>query len=186
MATFFLRIRSHFVNIFNKISWESPKITSPKSPKTSDSWNTEILPIPTAISTKSCPFELKYKGRRTRNTQVRRHKITAYVSARPMSRVKTLWKIWLIMILFYFCWPHFITTEGGVGEHEVMITTLPSYRGTIRHSCGICCFGALLQRGFSNIFIAQPRRKQTTTGIYMRGLRNHRQFFWRGWWGHYV
>ena len=77
---------------------------------------------------------------------------------------------------FYFCWPHFITTEGGVGEHEVMITTLPSYRGTIRHSCGICCFGALLQRGFSNIFIAQPRRKQTTTGIYMRGLRNHRQF----------
>ena len=43
--------------------------------------------------------------------------------------------------------------------------------------CGICCFGALPQRGFSNIFIAQPRRKQTTTGIYMRGLRNHRQFF---------
>ena len=92
MATFFLRIRSHFVNIFNKISWESPKITSPKSPKTSDSWNTKILPIPTAISTKTGPFELKYKGRRTRNTQVCRHKITAYVyllymasCARPIS-----------------------------------------------------------------------------------------------------
>ena len=92
MATFFLRIRSHFVNMFNKISWESPKITSPKSPKTSDSWNTKILPIPTAISTKTGPFELKYKGRRTRNTQVCRHKITAYVyllymasCARPIS-----------------------------------------------------------------------------------------------------
>ena len=79
MATFFLGIQSHFVNIFKKIPWESPKITSPKSPKTSDSWNAKILPIPTAISTKTGPFELKYKGRRTRNTQVCRHKITAYV-----------------------------------------------------------------------------------------------------------
>ena len=92
MATFVLWIRSHFVNIFNKISWEPPKITSPKSPKTSDSWNTNILPIPTAISTKTGPFELKYKGRRTRNSQVCRHKITAYVyllymasCARPIS-----------------------------------------------------------------------------------------------------
>ena len=85
MATFFLRIRSHFVNMFNKISWEPPKITSQKSPKTSDSWNTKILPIPTAISTKTGPFELKYKGRRTRNTQVCRHKITAYVYLSYMS-----------------------------------------------------------------------------------------------------
>ena len=30
MATFFLRIRSHFVNSFNKISLESPKITPPE------------------------------------------------------------------------------------------------------------------------------------------------------------
>ena len=85
MATFFLRIRSHFVNIFNKISWESPKITFQKSPKTLDSWNTKILSIPTAISTKTGPFELKYKGRRTRNTQVCRHKITAYVYLSYMS-----------------------------------------------------------------------------------------------------
>ena len=85
MATFFLRIRSHFVNSLNKISWEPLKIISPKSPKTSDSWNTEILPIPTAISTKTGSFELKYKGRRTRNTQVCRHKITAYVYLSYMS-----------------------------------------------------------------------------------------------------
>ena len=85
MATFFLRIRSHFVNSFNTISWEPLKITSQKSPKTSDSWNTEILPIPTAISTKTGSFELKYKGRRTRNTQVCRHKITAYVYLSYMS-----------------------------------------------------------------------------------------------------
>ena len=67
------------------ISWEPPKITSQKSPKTSDSWNTEMLPIPISISTKTCPFELKYKGRRTRNTQVCRHKITAYVYLSYMS-----------------------------------------------------------------------------------------------------
>ena len=85
MAAFFLRIRSHFVNIFNTISWESPKITSPKSPETSDSWNAKILPIPTAISTTTGPFKLKYKGRRTRNTQVCRHKITAYVYLSYMS-----------------------------------------------------------------------------------------------------
>ena len=85
MATFFLRIRSHVVNNFNKISRELPGITSPKSPKTSDSWNTEILPIPTAISTKTGPFELKHKGRRTRYTQVCRHKITAYVYLSCMS-----------------------------------------------------------------------------------------------------
>ena len=47
--------------------------------------NTEIFPIPTAISTKTDPFELKYKGRRTRNTQVCRHKITAYVYLSYMS-----------------------------------------------------------------------------------------------------
>ena len=92
MATCFLRIRIRFCYKLNKISWELPGITSPKSPKTSDSWNNKILPIPTAISTKTGPFELKYKGRRTRNTQVCRHKITAYVyllymasCARPIS-----------------------------------------------------------------------------------------------------
>ena len=89
MATFFLRIRSRFSCKLNKISWELPGITSQKSPKTSDSWNTEILPIPTAISTKTGPFELKYKGRRTRNTQVCRQKNTtvflylSYMSSRP-------------------------------------------------------------------------------------------------------
>ena len=92
MATFFLRIRTRFSYKLNKISWELPAITFPKSPKTSDSWNTEILPIPIAISTTTGPFALKYKGRRTRNTQVCRHKITAYVyllymasCARPIS-----------------------------------------------------------------------------------------------------
>ena len=85
MATFFLRIRTRFSYKLNNISWELPKITSQKSPKTSDSWNTEILSIPTAISTKTGPFELKYKGRRTRNTQVCRHKITAYVYLSYMS-----------------------------------------------------------------------------------------------------
>ena len=92
MATFFLRIPSHFVNIFNEISWEPPKITSKKNPKTSDSWNTEFLPIPTSISTTTGSFELKYKGRMTHNTQVCRHRITAYVyipymssCARPIS-----------------------------------------------------------------------------------------------------
>ena len=92
MATLFLRIRTRFSYKLNKISWELPEITSQKSPKTSDSWNTEILPIPTAISTKSGPLKLKYKGRRTRNTQVCRHEITAYVylsyksnCARPIS-----------------------------------------------------------------------------------------------------
>ena len=44
-----------------------------------------MLPIPIAISTKTGPFELKYKGRRTRNTQVCRHKITAYVYLSYMS-----------------------------------------------------------------------------------------------------
>ena len=78
MATFFLRIRSCFSYKFNKISWELPEITSQKSAKTSDSGNTKILPIPTAISTKTGSFELKYKGRRTRNTQVCRHKIGTY------------------------------------------------------------------------------------------------------------
>ena len=93
MATFVLRIRSRFSYKLNKISWGPPKITSQKSLKASDSWNTEIVPIPTAISTKTGPFELKYKGRRTRNTQVCRHKITAYVylsyvssCARPISQ----------------------------------------------------------------------------------------------------
>ena len=85
MATFFLRIRSHFVNSFNTTSWEPLKITTQKSPKTSDSWNTKMLPIPTSISTKTWPFELKYEGRRTRNTQVCRHKITAYVYLSYMS-----------------------------------------------------------------------------------------------------
>ena len=85
MATFFLRIRTRFSYKLNKISWEPLKITSQKSRKTSDSWNTEILPIPTAISTKTGSFELKYKGRRTRNTQVCRHKITAYVYLSYMS-----------------------------------------------------------------------------------------------------
>ena len=92
MATFFLRIRTRFSYKLNKISWKLAKITSQKSPKTSDSWNTEFLPIPSAISTKSGSFELKYKGRKTRNTQVCRHKITAYVyfsymssCARPIS-----------------------------------------------------------------------------------------------------
>ena len=85
MATFFLRIRTRFSYKLNKTSWELPGITSPKSPKTSDSWNTEILPIPTAISTKTASFYLKYKGRRTRNTQVCKHKITAYVYLSYMS-----------------------------------------------------------------------------------------------------
>ena len=85
MATFFLRIRTRFSYKLNKILWELAGINSQKSPKTSDSWNTEILPIPTAISTKTGPFELKYKGRRTRNTQVCRHKITAYVYLSYMS-----------------------------------------------------------------------------------------------------
>ena len=85
MATFFLRIQGHFVNSFNKIFWEPLKITSQKSPKTSDSWNPDILPIPISIPTETCPFELKYKGRRTRNTQVCRHKITAYVYLSYMS-----------------------------------------------------------------------------------------------------
>ena len=62
MATFFLRIRTRLSYKLNKISWELPGITSRKSPKTSDSWNTEILPIPTAISTKTGSFELKYKA----------------------------------------------------------------------------------------------------------------------------
>ena len=44
-----------------------------------------MLPIPTSISTETCPFELKYKGRRTRNTQVCRHKLTAYVYLAYMS-----------------------------------------------------------------------------------------------------
>ena len=56
-----------------------------KSPRTSDSWNTEILRIRIAISTNTCRFELRYKGRRTRNTQVCRHKITAYVYLSYMS-----------------------------------------------------------------------------------------------------
>ena len=85
MATFFLRIRSRFSYKLNKISWELPGITSPTNPKTSDYWNTEIFPIPTAISTKTGPFELKYKGRKTRNTQVCRHTITAYVYLSYMS-----------------------------------------------------------------------------------------------------
>ena len=34
---------------------------------------------------KTGPFEVKYKGRRTRNTQVCRHKITAYVYLSYMS-----------------------------------------------------------------------------------------------------
>ena len=85
MATCFLRIQTRFSYIFNNISWELPNITSRKSPKTSDSWNTEFFPIPTAIFTKTCSFELKYKGRRTRNTQVCRHKITAYVYLSYMS-----------------------------------------------------------------------------------------------------
>ena len=85
MATFFLRIRNRFSYKLNKISWELPGITSPKSPKTSDSWNTKILPIPTAISTKTGSFELKHKGRRTRNAQVCRHKFTAYVYLSHMS-----------------------------------------------------------------------------------------------------
>ena len=85
MASFFLRIRSHFVNSFNTICWEPLKITSQRRLKTSESWNTKILPIPSSISTKTCPFELKYKGRRTPNTQVCRHKITAYVYISYMS-----------------------------------------------------------------------------------------------------
>ena len=91
-ATFFSQNPKPFRQYFKKISWEPPKITSQKSPKTSDSWNTKMLPIPTAISTKTGSFELKYEGRRTRNTQVCRHKITAYVyllymasCARPIS-----------------------------------------------------------------------------------------------------
>ena len=47
----FLRVPSHFVYIFSKNFWEPPNITSQKSPKTSDSCNTEMLPIPTSIST---------------------------------------------------------------------------------------------------------------------------------------
>jgi len=85
MATFFHRIRTRFPYKLNKISWEPLKITSQKSPQTSDSWNTDFLPITNAISTKTCSFELKYKGRRTRNTQVCRHKITAYVYLSYMS-----------------------------------------------------------------------------------------------------
>ena len=85
MATFFVRIWTYFPYQLNNISWELPKITSQKSPKTSDALNTDILLIPTSISTKTCPFELKYKGRRTRNTQVCRHKITAYVYLSYMS-----------------------------------------------------------------------------------------------------
>ena len=78
MATFFLGIRTRFSYKLNKISWELAGINSQKSQKTSDSWNTKMLPVPTAISIKTGPFELKYKGRRTRNTQVCRHEITAY------------------------------------------------------------------------------------------------------------
>ena len=85
MATFFLRICTRFSYRLNKISWELPGITSHKSPKTSDSWNTEMLPIPISISTKTSSFELKYIGRRTRNTQICRHKITAYVYLSYMS-----------------------------------------------------------------------------------------------------
>ena len=85
VATFFLRIRTCFSYKLHKISRELPGITFLKSPKTSDSWNTEIFPIPTAISTKTGPFELKYKGRRMRNTQLCRHKITAYVYLSYMS-----------------------------------------------------------------------------------------------------
>ena len=85
MATFFPRIRTRFSYKLNNIYWELPGITSQKSPKTSDSRNTEILPIPNSISTKTGSFELKYKGRRTWNTQVCRHGITAYVYLSYMS-----------------------------------------------------------------------------------------------------
>ena len=72
----------------DNISWKLPEMASKKNPKTSDSLNTDILPIPTSISTKTSPFELTYKGRRTRNTQVCRHKMEpivylSYMSSRP-------------------------------------------------------------------------------------------------------